>query len=57
MTLFEALHAEGQTILVVTHDAEIAARADRRVVLRDGRIASDEPTGATRSVSAPGVRS
>ena len=40
--LFEALHAEGHTIVVVTHDSEVAARAARRIVLRDGRIASDE---------------
>src|SRR5204862_1332595 len=29
MTLIETLHAEGQTVVVVTHDADIAARADR----------------------------
>jgi putative ABC transport system ATP-binding protein len=40
--LFEALHAEGHTIVVVTHDPDVAARAARRIVLRDGRIASDE---------------
>ena len=40
--LFEALHAEGHTIVVVTHDPDVAARAARCIVLRDGRIASDE---------------
>jgi putative ABC transport system ATP-binding protein len=44
MALFEALHAEGQTIVVVTHEADIAARAERRIVLRDGVISSDAPT-------------
>jgi putative ABC transport system ATP-binding protein len=44
MNLFETLHAEGQTILLVTHEADIAKHALRRVVLRDGMIESDEPT-------------
>ncbi len=34
---------EGRTVLVVTHDAELAARAGRRVHLVDGRIVSDGP--------------
>jgi len=42
LALFEALHSEGHTIVVVTHDAEVAARAARCIVLRDGRISSDE---------------
>jgi putative ABC transport system ATP-binding protein len=44
MRLFEALHAEGHTIVVVTHDPDIASRAARTITLRDGRIASDERT-------------
>ena len=43
--LFEQLHAEGQTIVVVTHDAEVGAHAQRRVVLRDGKVESDELQG------------
>ena len=42
MRVFGALHAQGQTILMVTHEADIAAHAARTVVLRDGRVASDE---------------
>ena len=42
LRMFEQLHAGGQTIVVVTHDAEVAAHAQRRIVLRDGAIASDE---------------
>jgi putative ABC transport system ATP-binding protein len=43
MTLFERLHDEGQTIVVVTHEPDIAAHMERRVVLRDGQISIDEP--------------
>jgi putative ABC transport system ATP-binding protein len=42
MRVFDGLHAQGQTIVMVTHEADIAAHAERVVVLRDGRIASDE---------------
>ena len=45
LELFEELHAESHTIVLVTHDPDVAARAARRVVLHDGRIASDERTG------------
>ena len=53
LALFEALHAEGQTIVVVTHEPDVAARAQRRIVLRDGVISSDAPTPhETREVMA-----
>jgi putative ABC transport system ATP-binding protein len=42
MKVFESLSAEGQTVIMVTHEADIAAHASRIVVLRDGRISSDE---------------
>jgi putative ABC transport system ATP-binding protein len=41
--LLRQLHREGQAILLVTHDAAVAAAADRTVLLRDGRIAAPEP--------------
>jgi putative ABC transport system ATP-binding protein len=41
MRVFGTLHAQGQTIVMVTHEAEIAAHAERTVVLRDGHVASD----------------
>ena len=41
MRVFAALHREGQTVVMVTHEADIAAHAARVVVLRDGRVASD----------------
>ena len=41
--LMEQLHAQNSvTLVLVTHDAELAARAQRQIVLRDGRIVSDE---------------
>jgi len=42
MNVFEGLAAHGQTVIMVTHEADIAAHARRVVVLRDGVIASDE---------------
>jgi len=42
MGLFDALHAEGHTLILVTHEAEIAARCHRTVRLCDGKIVSDE---------------
>jgi putative ABC transport system ATP-binding protein len=44
MELLEKLHAEGQTIIMVTHEADIAAHAQRIVRMRDGQIYSDLPT-------------
>ncbi len=41
MALFARLHAEGQTIIMVTHEHDIAAHAERVVTLLDGRIESD----------------
>lgn len=46
LDLFDDLHAKGQTIVLVTHEPEIAARCRRVVRLRDGRIESDEPSGS-----------
>jgi putative ABC transport system ATP-binding protein len=42
MKVFETLADQGQTVIMVTHEAEIAAHARRVVVIRDGRIASDD---------------
>ncbi len=41
LEIFSDLNAKGRTVVVVTHDPEVAARARRIVTLRDGRIASD----------------
>jgi putative ABC transport system ATP-binding protein len=42
LAALEALNARGITLLVVTHDDEVAARARRHVRMRDGRIVADE---------------
>jgi putative ABC transport system ATP-binding protein len=48
MGLFEALYHEGQTILLVTHESDIAAHARRQVHLKDGRVESDFATEERR---------
>ena len=41
VALLRELHGEGATILVITHDREIAAQLPRRVEVRDGRVVAD----------------
>ena len=42
MRLFEKLHSEGHTIILVTHEKDIADHAHRTIHIRDGKIESDE---------------
>ena len=44
LALFKELHAEGQTIVLVTHDLHVAATANRRISMADGRIITSFPT-------------
>jgi len=44
MTMLEALNGEGITIILVTHEADIAAYARREIVLKDGQVLSDRMT-------------
>ena len=48
------LHATGTTIVVITHDLEIAARLPRRVTMRDGRLIDDQRT-SERSAGSQGT--
>ena len=41
LVLFQKLHAEGRTIIFVTHNPEIAQYSSRNIVLRDGQIKDD----------------
>ncbi|MBT9252291.1 MAG: ABC transporter ATP-binding protein [Brockia lithotrophica] len=45
LEIFAALHEEGRTIVLITHDMEVARRARRRIAIRDGRIVADEERG------------
>jgi putative ABC transport system ATP-binding protein len=47
LKLFADLNADGQTIVVVTHERDIRAIAGRQVTLRDGRVVEDERTGVS----------
>ena len=49
MELFAALHQAGNTIVMVTHEPDIASRCPRVIQLRDGRIESDGPGAAAVS--------
>lgn len=49
MAILQALNARGLTIVLVTHEADIAAYARRCILFRDGQIVSDEPVGQARS--------
>jgi putative ABC transport system ATP-binding protein len=53
MELFDQLHAAGNTVVLVTHEPDIAAHAWRRVNLRDGKVLSDTPTAHATTPGAP----
>jgi len=52
MALLGQLHREGRTLVVITHDADVAAHADRVVHIADGRIVDDQPA-STANPAAP----
>jgi putative ABC transport system ATP-binding protein len=44
MALFARLHQSGNTIILVTHESDIAAHAERIIRVRDGKVEKDEAT-------------
>ncbi len=46
MALFSSLHAQGRTLIIVTHEPDIAAVCSRIIVLKDGQIVEDRPNSA-----------
>ncbi|TIC84932.1 ABC transporter ATP-binding protein [Nocardioides sp. GY 10113] len=59
LALLDELHASGRTIVLITHEHEVAARAARNLVIRDGLITEDHPTarpvGSVGPVGSPGA--
>jgi putative ABC transport system ATP-binding protein len=53
MALLRELHADGLTVILVTHDKEIGATAERRIEVRDGRIVADERLRRTATAPPP----
>lgn len=51
LVLFQQLHAQGRTIIFVTHNPEIAQYASRNIVLRDGRVKEDTVNPCIRSAA------
>ena len=52
LKLFDQLHCEGQTIIIVTHEEIVARHAERILHMQDGQIISDERTGSNRVIPA-----
>ncbi|HAQ00392.1 MAG TPA: macrolide ABC transporter permease/ATP-binding protein MacB [Rhodospirillum rubrum] len=57
LALLEALHTEGRTVILITHDRDVAARAERVIALQDGRVVEDSgrpaPVGSDRPLGRP----
>jgi len=52
LAVFQRLHKEGRTIILVTHDRAVAEHAHRIVVLKDGQVAEDRPVDQPRDADA-----
>jgi putative ABC transport system ATP-binding protein len=55
MAIVQALNDEGKTIILITHEPDMARFARRIVTMRDGRILSDEPVAGRRVLAAAGA--
>jgi putative ABC transport system ATP-binding protein len=48
LDLFDELHSQGRTVVLITHEPDVAAHADRIIQIRDGAVASDALAGGAR---------
>ncbi|MGE6108315.1 MacB family efflux pump subunit [Aeromonas sobria] len=55
MNSLKALHRQGHTLVIVTHDMEIARHAERIIELKDGRVIADRRTGPEGTQSPPAL--
>jgi len=53
MNLLKSLHAEGRTIILITHDEKVATNAHRVIRLHDGKVIEDSGTNVQKASSAP----
>lgn len=54
MGVFQALNSEGKTVVVITHEADIAEYAKRVILFRDGRVVEDHPVLKRRTAAVKG---
>jgi putative ABC transport system ATP-binding protein len=52
MAIFQELNDQGETVLLITHEADIAHYAKRIIAMRDGKIVTDEPIAQVRAHAA-----
>ncbi len=52
MAIFQALNAQGHTIVMVTHEPDIAAFTSRQIHMKDGRVVLDEPVARPLDATA-----
>jgi putative ABC transport system ATP-binding protein len=52
LSIFQALHREGRTLVMITHDRAVAEHARRLIVLKDGRVADDQAVAQPRDAAA-----
>jgi putative ABC transport system ATP-binding protein len=55
LSVFQDLNDQGKTVLLITHEADIARHAKRVIQLRDGKIVKDETIEQVRAVKGPGA--
>jgi len=52
LAIFQRLHQDGRTLIMVTHDHVVAEHASRLIVLKDGRVSGDQPVSLPRDAAA-----